>query len=85
MEPKYGGGCKDGGTPSGGGARWWYDPVVRAIIFQVILLSPWSCSDCVHCQQYDRKPKKSIRAGFGFLSEPAGFEIPITAGRLFRR
>ncbi len=70
---------KDGGTPSGGGARWWYDPKVRAIIFQVtfvvalVVFIAFIVNNTVVNLE-----KRDIRAGFGFLSEPAGFEIPIT-------
>lgn len=72
-------GVKDGGTPSGGGARWWYDPKVRAIIFQVtfvvalVVFIAFIVNNTVVNLE-----KRDIRAGFGFLSEPAGFEIPIT-------
>ena len=70
---------KDGGTPSGGSARWWYDPKVRAIIFQVtfvvalVVFIAFIVNNTVVNLE-----KRDIRAGFGFLSEPAGFEIPIT-------
>ncbi|MEC8201142.1 MAG: ABC transporter permease subunit [Pseudomonadota bacterium] len=70
---------KHGGTPSGGGARWWYDPKVRAIIFQVtfvvalVVFIAFIVNNTVVNLE-----KRDIRAGFGFLSEPAGFEIPIT-------
>ena len=70
---------KNGGTPSGSGARWWYDPKVRAIIFQVtfvvalVVFIAFIVNNTVVNLE-----KRDIRAGFGFLSEPAGFEIPIT-------
>ncbi|MEC9185591.1 MAG: ABC transporter permease subunit, partial [Pseudomonadota bacterium] len=60
-------------------ARWWYDPKVRAIIFQVtfvvalVVFIAFIVNNTVVNLE-----KRDIRAGFGFLSEPAGFEIPIT-------
>lgn len=70
---------KDGGTPSGGGARWWYDPKVRAIIFQVtFVVALIAFIAFIVNNTVVNLEKRDIRAGFGFLSEPAGFEIPIT-------
>ena len=70
---------KDGGTPSGGGARWWYDPKVRAIIFQVtFVVALLVFIAFIVNNTVVNLEKRDIRAGFGFLSEPAGFEIPIT-------
>jgi len=69
---------KTGGARSGGG-RWWYDPKIRAIIFQaafvvalVLFIGYIVNNTLVNLE------KRDIKAGFGFLSEPAGFEIPIT-------
>ena len=72
-------GVKDGGTPSSGGARWWYDPKVRAIVFQVaFVVALVGFIAFIVNNTVVNLEKRDIRAGFGFLSEPAGFEIPIT-------
>ena len=62
---------KDGGTPSGGGARWWYDPKVRAIIFQVtFVVALVAFFAFIVNNTVVNLEKRDIRAGFGFLSEP---------------
>ena len=66
-------------TCARGGARWWYDPKVRAIIFQVaFVVALVAFFAFIVNNTIVNLEKRDIRAGFGFLSEPAGFEIPIT-------
>ena len=71
---------QDGGQQTGGGgARWWYDPKVRAIIIQVaFVVALVAFVAYVVNNTVVNLEKRDIKAGFGFLSEPAGFEIPLT-------
>ena len=59
--------------------RWWYDPKVRVIVFQVafVLALLVFVAYIVH-NTAANLDARNIRAGFGFLSDPAGFEIPLT-------
>tara|TARA_B100000676_G_C18032165_1_gene819412 strand:- start:487 stop:1695 length:1209 start_codon:yes stop_codon:yes gene_type:complete len=70
---------KNIGVAPNGGTRLWYDPKVRAIIFQVaFVIALVAVISFVVNNTVVNLEKRDIRAGFGFLSEPAGFEIPIT-------
>jgi general L-amino acid transport system permease protein len=70
---------KNIGVAPNGGTRLWYDPKVRAIIFQVaFVIALVAFISFVVNNTVVNLEKRDIRAGFGFLSEPAGFEIPIT-------
>lgn len=65
-----------GGT---GGVRWWYDPKIRAIIFQTaFVLALAGVLVFIVLNTMDNLEKRGIKTGFGFLSDPAGFEIPLT-------
>ena len=69
---------KIGNAPSGA-PRLWYDPKFRAIIFQVaFVVALVAFISFIVNNTVVNLEKRDIRAGFGFLSEPAGFEIPIT-------
>ena len=59
--------------------RWWYDPKFRVILFQVafVLGLLLFAAFIVHNTAANLEAR-NIRAGFGFLDEPAGFEIPLT-------
>ncbi|PPR62648.1 MAG: putative glutamine ABC transporter permease protein GlnP, partial [Alphaproteobacteria bacterium MarineAlpha4_Bin2] len=60
-------------------AGWWYDPKVRAIVIQVVFVVALVATLAyVVNNTVENLEKRDIRAGFGFLSEPAGFEIPLT-------
>lgn len=65
-----------GGT---GGMRWWYDPKIRQIIFQALfVLALASVLVFIVLNTIDNLEKRGIKAGFDFLDNPAGFEIPLT-------
>ena len=66
-----------GGRPSA--ARWWYDPKVRAIAFQVaFVLTLIGLGVYLIHNTIINLEKRNIKAGFDFLNSPAGFEIPLT-------
>ena len=66
-----------GGRPSA--ARWWYDPKVRAIAFQVaFVLTLIGLGVYLIHNTIINLEKRNIKAGFDFLNNPAGFEIPLT-------
>ena len=70
---------KNTGTAPSGVSRLWYDPKFRAIIFQVaFVVALVAFISFIVNNTVVNLEKRDIRAGFGFLSEPAGFEIPIT-------
>ena len=71
---------QDGGRQARNGvAKWWYDPKVRAVIIQVtFVVALVAIVAYVVNNTVQNLEKRDIRAGFGFLSEPAGFEIPLT-------
>ena len=59
--------------------RWWYDPKVRVIVFQVaFVLALVVFAAFIVRNTAVNLEARNIRAGFGFLDEPAGFEIPLT-------
>ena len=59
--------------------RWWYDPKVRVIVFQVaFVLALVVFAAFIVRNTAANLEARNIRAGFGFLDEPAGFEIPLT-------
>lgn len=56
--------------------RWWNDPHVRALTAQTVVLAGviwlgWSLVD----NTLDNMQARGIRAGFGFLKDPAGFGV----------
>lgn len=62
-----------------GGRRWWYDPKVRGIVFQVaFVLGLAAFIAFIVNNTVENLERRDIRTGFGFLSDPAGFEIPLT-------
>jgi len=69
---------KDSG-PGAGGMRWWYDPKIRSIIFQVaFVLALAGFAVFIVLNTIENLEKRGIKAGFDFLGNPAGFEIPLT-------
>jgi len=70
---------KSGGKNPPGGKRWWYDPKFRSIVFQAAFVAVLvTFIVFIVNNTLVNLEKRDIRAGFGFLNEPAGFEIPIT-------
>ena len=70
---------QDRGKSTGAATRWWYDPKIRAVIIQVaFVIAVVAFGAYVVNNTLINLEKRDIRAGFGFLSEPAGFEIPLT-------
>jgi general L-amino acid transport system permease protein len=66
----------DGAT---GGIRWWYDPKARAFIFQAaFVLTLAGVIIFIVLNTMQNLEKRGIKAGFDFLDNPAGFEIPLT-------
>ncbi|MGB0551358.1 MAG: amino acid ABC transporter permease [Alphaproteobacteria bacterium] len=69
---------KAGGSGTGG-IRWWYDPKVRAFIFQAaFVLALAGVIVFIVLNTMQNLEKRGIKAGFDFLDNPAGFEIPLT-------
>ncbi len=69
---------KEGGSGTGG-VRWWYDPKVRAFIFQAaFVLALAGVVVFIVLNTMQNLEKRGIKAGFDFLDNPAGFEIPLT-------
>ena len=69
---------QDGGGRQGF-ARWWYDPKVRAIAFQVaFVLALVGLGVYLIHNTIINLEKRNIKTGFDFLNNPAGFEIPLT-------
>lgn len=69
---------KEGGSGTGG-IRWWYDPKVRAFIFQAaFVLALAGVIVFIVLNTMQNLEKRGIKAGFDFLDNPAGFEIPLT-------
>ena len=68
---------EDGGGTNG--IRWWYDPKVRAFIFQAaFVLTLAGVIIFIVLNTMQNLEKRGIKAGFDFLDNPAGFEIPLT-------
>jgi general L-amino acid transport system permease protein len=69
---------KEGGGGTGG-IRWWYDPKVRSFIFQAaFVLAMAGVIIFIVLNTMQNLEKRGIKAGFDFLDNPAGFEIPLT-------
>ena len=61
------------------GGRWWYDPKVRGVIFQVaFVVGLVAFIAFIVNNTVENLERRDIRTGFGFLTDPAGFEIPLT-------
>jgi len=59
--------------------RLWYDPRFRALFFQaLVILGVVGFFVFIGYNTAVNLEKRGIASGFGFLSDPAGFEIPLT-------